>query len=71
MKNQNTPCLEPSRVSWESLESHVRLEAQKWVQRLLEEEVTDLLGRLKSQRRSTVDARSATATVMASRASSR
>lgn len=55
MKNQNTPCLEPSRVSWESLESHVRLEAQKWVQRLLEEEVTDLLGRLKSQRRSTVD----------------
>jgi putative transposase len=55
MKNQNTACLEPSRVSWESLESHVRLEAQKWVQRLLEEEVTDLLGRLKSQRRSTVD----------------
>lgn len=55
MKDQTTPCLAPSRVSWDSLEAHVRLEAQKWVQRLLDEEVTDVLGRLKSQRRSTVD----------------
>src|SRR5262249_31256930 len=41
---------------WESLEQHIRLEAQKWVQRLLEEEVTQQLGRLKSQRREQVDA---------------
>jgi transposase-like protein len=33
----------------------VRAETQKWVQRLLEEEVTEVLGRLKSQRRSQVD----------------
>jgi putative transposase len=55
MKDQTTASLEPSRVSWDSLEAHVRFEAQKWVQWLLDEEVTDVLGRLKSQRRSTVD----------------
>jgi putative transposase len=55
MKHLTTLSTDPSRVSWDSLEAHVRLEAEKWVQRLLEEEVTELLGRLKSQRRASVD----------------
>jgi len=56
MKNQNTAGTVASRVGFESLETFVRLQAQKWVQRLLEEEVTETLGRLKSQRRNEVDA---------------
>src|SRR5438132_1911562 len=56
MRNQNTPAVVPSRVGWDSLEAFVRGEAQKWIQRLLEEEVTETLGRLKSQRRAQVDA---------------
>jgi putative transposase len=56
MRHQTTTPAEVSRVSWETLEAHVRQEAQTWVQRLLEEEVSDLLGRLKSQRRTSVDA---------------
>jgi transposase-like protein len=42
-------------VEWESLEAFVREQAQQWVQRLLEEEVTEAVGRLKSQRRASVD----------------
>jgi putative transposase len=56
MRNQNTQTTVASRVGFESLEIFVREEAQKWVQRLLEEEVTETLGRLKSQRCSEVDA---------------
>jgi transposase-like protein len=37
------------------LETFAREQIQEWVQRLLNEEVTDLLGRLKSQRRALVD----------------
>jgi putative transposase len=55
MENQSTPENRVSRVSWQTLEEHVRVEAQKWVQRLLEEEVSDVLGRLKSERRAAVD----------------
>jgi putative transposase len=55
MTNQTTVAAPESRVGWESLESFVRSEAQKWIQRLLEEEVTETLGRLKSQRRGQVD----------------
>jgi len=55
MQNQTTPGDDVSRVGWQSLEDHVRTEAQKWVQRLLEEEVTEALGRLKSQRQAPVD----------------
>jgi len=54
MENQNTPENQLSRVSWQTLEQHVRLEAQNWIQRLLEEEVNEVLGRLKSQRRAAV-----------------
>jgi len=56
MRQETTPQAGTSRAEWESLESFVRQHAQEWVQRLLEEEVTQLLGRLKSQRRSSVDA---------------
>ena len=56
MQQQTTTNQLPSRVCFESLELHVRLQAQKWLQRILEEEVTAHLGRLKSQRRTQVDA---------------
>jgi transposase-like protein len=36
---------------WETLETYARGEVQQFVQRLLEEEVDDLLGRKKSERR--------------------
>lgn len=44
-----------SRQAWESLESWVRENVQRFVQALLEEEVTELLGRTKSERRAAVD----------------
>jgi putative transposase len=47
-----------SRGVWESLESWVREKVQVFVQALLEEEVTELLGRVKSERREAVDASS-------------
>jgi hypothetical protein len=37
---------------WESLEGFIRLEAQHFIQRVLEEEVEEFLGRKKSERRS-------------------
>jgi transposase-like protein len=40
-----------SKVCWDSLESFARLQIQSLLQRLLEEELTELLGRAKSQRR--------------------
>lgn len=43
-------------VVWESLEGYARLKIQEFLQALLEEEVTELLGRTKSQRRDPVDA---------------
>jgi putative transposase len=55
MMNQNTPAGSSSRVCFDSLEGYVREQAQKWIQKLLEEEVTETLGRLKSQRRTQVD----------------
>ena len=55
MRDHTTPGSDVSTVSWQTLEGHIRDEAQKWVQRLLEEEVTEALGRLKSQRRAAVD----------------
>ena len=44
-----------SRVCFEQLEDWVREKIQCWVQKLLEEEVTELLGRGKSERRRAVD----------------
>ncbi|HSH74437.1 MAG TPA: transposase [Longimicrobiales bacterium] len=42
--------------AWEALEGLVRQKAQKFIQHILEEEVTELLGREKSERRAAVDA---------------
>jgi len=55
MTDHTTPTGDVSTVGWQTLEGHIRDQAQKWVQRLLEEEVTETLGRLKSQRRAAVD----------------
>ena len=44
-----------SRPTWETLEGMVREKAQEFIQQIMEEEVTELLGREKSERRSTVD----------------
>ena len=40
---------------WETLEGMVREKAQEFIQQIMEEEVTELLGRERSERRSTVD----------------
>ena len=44
------------RAQWAALEEFTRQQIQDWVQDLLEEEVVELLGRRKSQRRVAVDA---------------
>jgi transposase-like protein len=45
-----------SNATWATLESYARDRVQWFIQQLLEEELTDLLGRGKSERRATVDA---------------
>lgn len=44
-----------SRATWDELESMVRVKVQSFIQDLLEEEVNELLGRRKSERRDQVD----------------
>lgn len=56
MGKQTTSGDGKSRVVWENLEDWVRSKVQDFVQALLEEEVTELLGRRKSVRREPVDA---------------
>ena len=57
-----------SRPMWETLEGMVREKAQEFIQQIMEEEVTELLGREKSERRRVRWTRPrATATDMASR----
>ena len=54
---QQTTTPEPKASStWERLEDFVREHVQQFIQALLEEEVTELLGRTKSARREAVDA---------------
>jgi transposase-like protein len=55
VREKNTEDLDPSRVTWESLEAMGRLRIQRWLQDLLEEELTMLLGRGKSERVAVVD----------------
>lgn len=43
------------RPEWSALEQYARLKIQGWIQELLEEEITELLGRGKSERRGAVD----------------
>lgn len=56
MNKVTTDCREAARVCWENLEGWVRQRVQGYIQDLLEEEVTELLGRAKSRRRQAVDA---------------
>jgi len=56
MRKQNTEQESRSSVTWETLEQWVRGRIQAAIQDLLEEEVSELLGRAKSQRRKPVDA---------------
>jgi transposase-like protein len=44
-----------STATWESLETFARTKVQEFIQLLLEEEITELLGRQRSQRRAEVD----------------
>ena len=56
---------------WEGLEGLVREQAQRFIQRILEEEITELLGRRKSERKAAVDASRAIATGTGSRGDGR
>ena len=55
MNEQSRPDATQSRKMWEHLEEWVREQVQRFVQTILEAEVTELLGRRKSERRKTVD----------------
>jgi transposase-like protein len=44
-----------SRIVWDNLEEWVRRKVQEFIQSLLEEEIVELLGRQKSERRKAVD----------------
>lgn len=57
MSKESTDLDVESRVCWENLESWVRHKVQRLIQELLEEEVTELLGRSRHQRRAAVDSR--------------
>ena len=55
MGKQTTNGSQTSRVVWENLEEWVRRKVQEFIQSLLEEEVTELLGRQKFERHQAVD----------------
>jgi putative transposase len=55
MAKLTTASTEPSRIIWEEREEWVRQKVQELVQAILEEEVTELLGRKKSERRQAID----------------
>jgi transposase-like protein len=55
MAKQTTTESQTSRVAWDDLEEWVRSKVQELIQSLLEEEITELLGRRKSDRRQAVD----------------
>jgi len=56
MGKKSTETVPESSVTWESLEAFARDGIQRWVQRLLEEEMTGLLGRRRHERQAAVDA---------------
>jgi len=57
MEKRKSTTPEPKASStWERLEEFVRAHVQRFIQALLEEEVSELLGRTKSTRREAVDA---------------
>ena len=56
MEQQTTSQASASSPIWERLEAFVREQIQRVIQAVLEEEITELLGRPKSARRAAVDA---------------
>ena len=56
MEKKTTDRTPESRPTWDGLEALMRERIQTWLQDLLEEEVSELLGRGKSERRKNVDA---------------
>jgi len=56
VKKNNASARSESIVTWERVEEFARLKIQGWLQELLEEEVTELLGRGHYERGATVDA---------------
>ena len=57
MSNETIIDIPGSRPDWSDLEDWVRIKVQDFIQDILEEEVTEFLGRGKSERRKLVDAR--------------
>jgi putative transposase len=55
MGKQSTNGSQSSIVVWDNLEEWIRRKVQEFIQSLLEEEITELLGRQKSERRQAVD----------------
>jgi putative transposase len=55
MGKQTTNGSQPSIIVWDNLEEWVRRKVQEFIQSLLEEEITELMGRQKSERRQAVD----------------
>jgi len=55
MKQKTTAAESASRVCYETMEAHARGCIQHWLQELLEAEVTEFLGRAKSQRRAELE----------------
>lgn len=55
MKKRTPSTVPTSTVTWESLEECARWKIQGWIQELLEEEVTELLGRGRGKRRAAID----------------
>ena len=55
MSNETTEATAQSRPEWDELENWVRGKVQQFIQGVLEEEVTEFLGRGKSERRDLVD----------------
>ena len=56
MEKKNTEQASPSIPTWSTLESCLRGKMRGWLQDMLEAELDELLGRAKSERRTTVDA---------------
>jgi transposase-like protein len=56
MEKYSTGSIPSSRPTWESLETFARAGVQELLQKVLEEEVTELLGRERSERRAGIDA---------------
>ena len=56
MKQATRVAIRPSNIAFKELEAMAKGHIQDWLQQLLEAEVTDFLGRMKSERKGPVDA---------------